>query len=370
MRYKDYDLDSYDEDIDNLLKRNNIIDDQEIFEDNDTLKSSKILQDAENTFKNFIYNDNKLNKEYVYYADDIIMVQIIHVNEDGYLWDLYKRKKEWKAIDNLIEIYQKQFDQNHTSQDKEDADKAAQMLLDQFYPLFKKYSIVLSTGQINFNNTEQKLFIKLFMDNPLLKTVLCHKKIPKALKEQITGKFNFIVEAYGAQGVNEIVNDLHMLFFVLAKRYKDVGKSFCCYVYNSFKYEVARHIKKYQKNPANFHYKTTELNEDTLKAIDTGYTTIEDMQYENELGMPDMSWVHGVTCSDVFKIFTPTERTIFIKYYLEDWNDSQIADLLGVHINTANQRRKSMIKRLARKMGIDMKELKRHRKSGKKAIGL
>ena len=81
-----------------------------------------------------------------------------------------------------------------------------------------------------------------------------------------------------------------------------------------------------------------------------------------------MTWIRGDTCSEVFQQFTDEERLIFSKYYLQDWNDSQIAQLLGMHINTANQRRKSITRRLCKSLGFDPKDIVRHRKSGKKAI--
>lgn len=338
-------------------------------EDVDPIDKELELQYAEDKFESYKYseeceiNNNNLQT----FENGYIQIRTVYADKDGYIWDLYERKEEWDEVDSLIAAYQKQFNIDHTDTDKDEADAAGNALITKFYPLFKKYLTVLKTGQINFQNTEQKLFIRLFMDQSLLKAALCRKKLAKELREVIMTKFNFIIEAYGAQDDDEITEDLHMLFFILAKRYKPMGKSFCCYVYNTFKFEVARYIKNYQKNPANFHYKMTCIDNHT-QSVGGGYDAIEDSIYEDALGIPDKSWVAGETCSEIFAEFSPTERKIFCKYYLEDWNDSQIAELLGIHINTANQKRKAIIIRLSDKLGIDINAIKRHRKSGKKAI--
>lgn len=247
------------------------------------------------------------------------------------------------------------------------ADAAGVELLDRFHPLFKKYVILLTTGQINFKNAEQRAFVNLFISEGHLRKAL-HSKNPQGdYREQITAKFNFLIEGYGHQTEEEIYDDLRILFFMLAKRYKDVGRSFCCYIYNLFKFEVCRHIQKYQKDPANFHYKVTTLDECNKSAFDD-YSAIEDVVYEDAQGLPNATWITGKACSELFQQFTNEERLIFSRYYLQDWNDGQIAESLGMHINTANQRRKAITHKLCKLMGLPVSAIVRHRKSGKKAI--
>ena len=93
---------------------------------------------------------------------------------------------------------------------------------------------------------------------------------------------------------------------------------------------------------------------------------IGDNYYEDMVGLPDISWVNGLTCSDTFKDLSVFQRKILIKYYLEDWNDRQIAEHLGAHVNTINQKRREAIKTICNEVGIPKSELKRNRKSGKR----
>ena len=300
-------------------------------------------------------------------AGGVVVLRIVYEGESDYIYEMYQHSDEWKEIDDLVFKYQAQFLPCATELDRLDANEAGMELLKRFHPLFKKYVILLKSGQINFRNTEQRAFVRLFIPEFHLQKALKRKNPGHEAAEVITQKFNFLIEGYGHQDEEEIYDDLRVIFFTLVKRYKAVGRSFCCYLYNLFKYEVCRHIQKFQQNPANFHYKVAPL-EDCKKAKNDDYSAIEDGVYEDELGLPDHTWIHGDTCSEIFQSFTDEERLIFSKYYLQDWNDGQIAKLLGMHINTANQRRKAITHKLCAILGFDPKDIKRHRKSGKKAI--
>ena len=88
---------------------------------------------------------------------------------------------------------------------------------------------------------ESKEFIALFIDDYELKKALFRKKITAANRAEIYAKFNFVIETYGKADDEDILSDLSMCLLVLAKRYKNVGKNFCAYVYNAFnkeKYEI------------------------------------------------------------------------------------------------------------------------------------
>ena len=91
-----------------------------------------------------------------------------------------------------------------------------------------------------------------------------------------------------------------------------------------------------------------------------------DNYYESIMGLPDYTWINGDTCSNLFLEFTPYQRKILIKYYLEDYNDRQISEIFGTNIGVINSKRRSAIDRLCEITGIDKDELPRKRKSGRK----
>jgi hypothetical protein len=287
--------------------------------------------------------------------------------------EIMERQNEWEAIDELVYIYQEQFrkDIEITESIKRKSEEAAITLINTFYPFLKKYLTVIKTGQINFDNPEQRLFVLLFMDDNNLKSALYSKnKIDRATKASIFYKFNFIKETYGYNDEEEIMTDLQMLFLILAKRYKYANRSFPCYVYNVFRFEVARHIEKFTRNPVNIHYRNLsyeELNETGASTLLKHYTEpvdFEELIYLNESGIPDTTWVQGINCSNIFSNLSPLERKLLIKYYVERYNDKQIAKEYNLHINTCNIRRHKAVEKLAKTLGVKKSEIPRSRNSG------
>ena len=275
----------------------------------------------------------------------------------------YKNTNEWQEIEDLVMQYQKQFTDPTA---KEKSDLAMMSLLNRFYPLFKKYLILLKSAQINFNDAEMKRFVLNFIGDPKLKQALKRDQQSAAIRMPIYYRFNFIKETYGALPEEEIMNDLQFAFMVMAQRYKQLGRNFTGYIYNAYCYEVARNIKKFIDNPANIHYRNVEYEEYMQKYSSDFIVenkTFENHLYENEVGVPDTSWIVGLTCSKVFERLTPLERKIIVKYYLEDYNDRQVAESFGMHVNLVNARRRSATETLAGILALDPSNIKRNRKS-------
>ena len=97
------------------------------------------------------------------------------------------------------------------------------------------------------------------------------------------------------------------------------------------------------------------------KSIDdftTEAVPFEDKLFENEIGIPDISWVSGLGCSELFEQLTPLERKLLVKYYLEDYNDRQVAEGMGMHINTVNARRRSAAEHIRNRQISDKEKQK------------
>ncbi len=281
-----------------------------------------------------------------------------------------KQEKEWQHIEDLILSYQLQFLPASTYEQKIASKKSAEELLDKFMPLFKKYLQLVRTGQIDWRDSESKSFVSSFLDEKMLIRAANRVNVSSEDKNQIYRKFNFVRETYGTQSAEEILLELKMLFLVCGKRYKQVGKNFCGYIHNIYKFEVSRHIKKFIRNPLSISYKIIPyedyINNNEDKLIENG--DFDDNIYEDCQGIPDLSWISGMSCSNTFECLDKLSRKILIKYYLEMWNDRQIAEEFGIHINTINQKRREAVNLIAATLGIDVNDLKRNRRSGKKAI--
>ena len=265
--------------------------------------------------------------------------------------------------------YKLQFEDDATDSQRLQANQAAEELLLRFEPLFKKYFTLIRTGHIDFSDKEMKRFVYGFIGDASLKAALKRPHATSDFCAGISKAFNFVVETYAKLDDIDIITDLHMCFFILAKRYKQMGKNFCAYLYNVYNFEVSRHIKKFIKNPANIPYRQTEY-EDYMQTFeeDEYENCIEDQFFEDSFGIPDETWISGESCSDIFQCLTPEERKFIIMYYLEDYNDRQIAERFGLYINSVNQKRRRAVIKIAETMGVDIRQIKRNRKSGKNAM--
>ena len=272
-----------------------------------------------------------------------------------------KEIREWNEIEELVLNYQDYL----TLKDKEQAINPAFELLERFSPLFKKYLALIKHNQIDFNDMEQKSFVSLFMDDKVLRRMLNRKVTPNSYKSDIYQKSNFIKETYGVNNEEDIVYDLYICFLNVARRYKQIGKNFCAYLYNVYKHEVARFIKAYIKNPLSIPYKNFQY-EDFINGSEDALIMEEQESsyYESLTGLPDISWVLGETCSNDFLFLTPLQRKIIVKYYLEDWSDRQIAESMGIQTSSINSKRREALILLCQHFDVDPSSLKRMRKSG------
>lgn len=280
-----------------------------------------------------------------------------------------EKLEEYNHVEDLIMTYKKQFEEDCSEEEKAAAGEAAAELLERFTPFFKKYLKSIKNTKLNLNDKETRRFVLLFIGDEDLKRALRRDQQSDKVQREIRHRFNFVTETYGQLDSEDIMTDLQMLFLTLAKRYKQMGKNFCAYLYNAYSYEVSRHIMRFIKNPGNIAYKNSEF-EDYMesykdKAIEICF---EDKIYEDSIGLPDMSWIAGTSCSEPFQRLTPFQRKLLVKYYMEDYNDRQIAAELDSHMNTINQKRRQAAEELAEALDIDPSEIQRSRKSGMKAL--
>ena len=272
-----------------------------------------------------------------------------------------KEIREWNEIEELVLQYQDYL----TAKDKSNLKNPTDVLLERFSPLFKKYLTLVKYNQIDFNDMEQKSFISLFVDDRVLRRMLNRKVTPPSYKSEIYQKSNFIKETYGINNEEDILYDLYICFLNVARRYKQIGKNFCAYLYNVYKHEVARFIKAYIKNPLSIPYKNFQY-EDFINGSEDAFLVEEQESsyYESITGLPDMSWLLGDTCSTEFLFLTPLQRKIMVKYYLEDWSDRQIAESMGIQTSSINSKRREALTLLCQHFDVDPSSLKRMRKSG------
>lgn len=256
---------------------------------------------------------------------------------------------EWVEIEDLVRQYK------HSKEQGNRADTAVIALIERFYPLFKKYLIMIKGGSINFQDRETRKFIKCFMIEPVLKSMLANNTVTQVARNAIYQRFNFVRESYGALPEDEILHDLKYLLMIMLDRYQIMGRSFCAYVKGSYCYEVFRHIKRFIKDPTNIHYKNIEYEDYMIDKEAIDYLAAPESHFfENSEMLPDISWVIGQTCSDEFSGLTNLQRRILIKFYLEKISDKNIAagfgmlasQITAIRTDTINEIKSKLISKL------------------------
>lgn len=263
-----------------------------------------------------------------------------------------KQEQEWREVEELVMKYQAQFTDRSV---KEEADKAVVELLDRFYPLFKKYIILIKSGQINFNDAETRKFLITFMVDATSKRALKEKHVPIDKRATIYHRFNFIKEIYGRVEEEEMLCDLHLCFLTLVNRYKQMGRNFCAYCYHAFYHEVSRMIKKYIENPQNIHYRNSEYEEymqNELDELQQDDFPVDEKIFLTEDGLPSFEWIDGNNCDEIFSELDRLDRKILVLFYLERYTDKQIAQQLGMEIKAVREKRINAAKWISILSGI------------------
>lgn len=276
--------------------------------------------------------------------------------------------REYQEIEEYVLNYQKQFLEENKGNPviKREADDAALKLLDKFNPLFTKYALIVRSGHFNWADHESRVFVSTFMTDKTLLKAIFYTRQSNEQRSQIYNAFNFVKETYGKTPQEEMLVDMQMCLLTMAKKYKNIGKNFCAYANSSFKYELSRHIKSVIKNPLNVKYNIVEYNNNSLEESGSDMSIEETIEsyYEEESGRPSFDWYKG-ECSHIFNQLSEIERRILVKYYIDQWNDDQIAKAFGLHLNTINYKRHNAVKKLCDTLGYDFTNLKRSRNSGK-----
>lgn len=271
---------------------------------------------------------------------------------------------KWKQIEQMILTYKNKYQDNCTDEQIAAADEAMSQIVKEFMPLFKKYMIMLKTGYINFYDLESKRFVANFIGDQTLKNSMFLPKISSATQNSVSYAFAFVRETYGQLDEDEIMADLQAMFMKLAHRYKPMNRSFCAYVYKAYAYEVARYVKAFIRNPVNIPYRIFNY-EDYMTGIEEPVTEdnpFEDKLFQNHLGLPSLSWITGENCSTEFKDLSRLERSILVRYYMEDLTEKDIAQELQVPVAYVTAKRHSALQKVVDALGRDISEVPVRRK--------
>lgn len=232
---------------------------------------------------------------------------------------LYNQYKEWTPTELVLEA-------------QKDNEEALIELLYRFgwrenssWQMFLgKYIKTLWYGRLDFKKKESRRFIQLYIRNQKYRRKLFLPYVSAATVYHTMKRVNHIQNFVRANyTLEELKQDLIMLFLILVRRYKPVGRAtFEAYIYNVYRYEVYRHFEVTIFNYDVYNFKDFIDEEIEVEYIEDFETTIDDRFIHTQ----DLSidWIYGNT-GPLYQDLTWFERTILKEYYLFDYSVAKIA---------------------------------------------
>lgn len=212
--------------------------------------------------------------------------------------------------------------------------------LGKYYKLFRK-------GTINFKNKESRRFVNLFIADPGVRKGMQKSRQSKHVRDEANKSMRKVSTSLRFMDDEEIKNELIALFINKCNRYTYTGRSFRAYLSNSYFFDAYRFVNNLQKKYEPYVHMQADLlhiaedlvldTEMETEVNDSVFNQSPVMFLDDELGN---AWVRGLTCGDEFKDLTPLQRMITKFNHFDGMSDREIADVMGMHINTIFRQRK------------------------------
>lgn len=226
-------------------------------------------------------------------------------------------------------------------------------LLNKYNNFIQKYYQLITTGEVNFQNYDIRMFLSYFLSEPSLRKELrkgkYHSKKCKREAKIIAEK---IKQVFSELSKEEILHELIVLFLQCAQKYKQKGTTFSKYLYRMYKYELKNKVlelRKQNKPQRTIYYFDPIYEHPRQESEDQLIRRIEapfHMELDEDLILNHPLWLAGQYANETFKQFTREERLILAKYYYEKYTDKEIGRLLGRNPKSIHRIRKRLIVKL------------------------
>lgn len=224
-------------------------------------------------------------------------------------------------------------------------------LIRKYTKLIRRYSRLLTYGEMDFKSYDAKRFIACFIPEQEIIKDLCKAggSQPETV-ERVHEVISNIRNAFSVYDITEIEHELMILLLETAKKYKDMGCGFSHYLYSVFRYRLKRFAddKMFENMELeSYSYKDEYFTEED-RPIDS---IIENKYYYEPLNiegdehtdLDNVLWLNGAVGSDLFKELTYSERFILLKAYEEGMTDREISRINGLHHRSVYRIRKRIV---------------------------
>lgn len=220
-----------------------------------------------------------------------------------------------KEIDELVAKYKKNDDRAPTME----------LIIEKLAPYRSKFVNILKNGSADITDKDTKQFLKLFMPEGDIRKEMDNITISQEAKVKAAEIAIYIQKLCESIKNEDLEQDLIVLMFELINRYEPQrGVHFCGYLYNTYRYDVSRYVKKMTRDPMAFYI--PYVLGDGEEYMDADLVPSAEEIFEEEMGM---SWVNGITCHEIFLKLNKFQRIIIEFYYKFGYSDSKIAELLN-----------------------------------------
>lgn len=239
---------------------------------------------------------------------------------------------------------------------------------DEVYGYIGKYFKMIRYGRMDFTNYDCRAFIALFFSDGEGRAMTQSYQYAET-KAKMRKKLQQVEKVMRCVPDEDIIQELIHIMLMQAKKYRPKNRSFGAYLSNSFRFRVNDYVLEHMKTEDicdNTNIEVTGIGEDVAEDR-TSEIRAEDIvddtpriRFEDELGN---AWVRGINCGKVFEDMTPLQRLILRMNYMEKWSDNDIADTMGMHINTIFRQRNKAKAMLEAKQGgmLDGEDCTMHR---------
>ncbi len=225
-------------------------------------------------------------------------------------------------------------------------------LLEKYDQFLRKYVRLLSKGSVDFANYDTRRFIACFISDKEVVTNLCSaEEKTEETRNQVYEVVGTLRGLFRKNTPCELYNELVILFLEAARDYKEVGSDFSHYLYSVFRYKVKRMIDSRMHDCLDEGY--AEYRDRFYSDDDRGIDTIiENTYYHDPLNIrvnefdeleDNVLWLNGVSCSDLFKQLSYTERYVLVQAYEKGLSDKEIARVNGLHHRSIYRIRRRLI---------------------------
>lgn len=210
-----------------------------------------------------------------------------------------------------------------------------------------KYYSLLVYGKLDLKDKDTRRFMQLYMSHADVRENMRYHYQSNKTATIAFGLSDFIQSSVKEKLDREDVKQsLIYLFIEKVHKYKKQHEKidFGGYLFNSFRYDVYRYLQKtvFSEDVLNqYDY----LSEDVEQVSDiTDFTIFEDHYYKDIIQHDNLNvrWTNGHT-HELFECLTAFERTILKMYYWDNYGDREIAESLGLHINTIFKKRHKIV---------------------------